>query len=264
MDFSTVPLTRAMHFSGYGFKYPENLIMSYIGGSQAHGAKVEGTDDTDYFGLFIEPISVLTGLDRYEHFVYTTGGQKGGNGPKDVDVTLFSLRKWAGLAIKGNPSCLHFMFAWPEYSCNTWKDILWEREAFLCKKHVKAFLGFADDQMKRLLGEKGQKNVHRRESEEKFGFDTKYAMHILRLYGEAIELMQTGHITLPRPNKSFLIDVRLGKYKLSEIKEAGRELEATAIASAERSQLPAEIDRLKVNRILTLAHRNFWEQNFEI
>jgi hypothetical protein len=43
---------------------------------------------------------------------------------------------------------------------------------------VKPFLGFADDQMKRLLGQKGQKNVHRAELEDKHGYDTKYAMHV--------------------------------------------------------------------------------------
>jgi hypothetical protein len=54
--------------------------------------------------------------------------------------------KWAGLAAKGNPS---------------------RPELFLGKGHVKPFLGFADDQMKRLLGQKGQKNIHRAELEDK-------------------------------------------------------------------------------------------------
>jgi len=47
--------------------------------------------------------------------------------------------------------------------------------------------------MKRLLGQKGQKNVHRAELENKHGYDTKYAMHVIRLYGEAKELMEQSN-----------------------------------------------------------------------
>ncbi len=38
-------------FSQYGFVHQENLIMACIGGSQAHGAKLGATDDTDWYGL---------------------------------------------------------------------------------------------------------------------------------------------------------------------------------------------------------------------
>jgi hypothetical protein len=37
-------------FAQYGFVHQENLIMACIGGSQAHGAKVGATDDTDWYG----------------------------------------------------------------------------------------------------------------------------------------------------------------------------------------------------------------------
>ena len=158
-----------MNFQEYGFRYPNNLLMTYVGGSKAHGAKIGDTDDTDHFGVFVEPPNCSLGIDNYPHFVYTTGGKVGGNGPQDIDVTLFSLRKWAGLAVKGNPSALHFLFApdatYDKYGIWT-HYILKSHELFLSKGHVKAFLGFANDQMARLLGSKGQKNVHRKEIEE--------------------------------------------------------------------------------------------------
>jgi uncharacterized protein len=85
-------------FAQYGFAHQENLIMACIGGSQGHGAKLGATDDTDWYGLYIPPPTKLLGLDREEHFVFTTGGKAGGNGPLDVDVCLYTLMKWAGLA----------------------------------------------------------------------------------------------------------------------------------------------------------------------
>src|SRR5208337_124527 len=145
-------------------------------------------------------------------------------GPLDVDVCLYTLMKWAGLAAKGNPSALHFLFAPLEFTTDTWNQFSTRPEIFLAKGHVKPFLGFADDQMKRLLGEKGQKNVHRAALSEAHGYDTKYAMHVIRLYSEAKELMSTGYITLPRPEKDLLIDIRRGKYTLGQIKEMGKQL----------------------------------------
>ena len=106
------------------------------------------TDDTDWYGLYIPPPTKLLGLEREEHFVFTTGGQLGGNGPLDVDVCLYTLMKWAGLAAKGNPSALHFLFAPLEFTTNTWEHFSARPEIFLAKGHVKPFLGFADDHMK--------------------------------------------------------------------------------------------------------------------
>jgi uncharacterized protein len=80
-------------FSKYGSLYPNNLILAFIGGSQLHGAKIDGTDDTDWYGVYVEPADKMIGLDRNEFFVFTTGGMVGGNGPKDVDVCFYTLRK---------------------------------------------------------------------------------------------------------------------------------------------------------------------------
>jgi uncharacterized protein len=248
-------------FAQYGFAHQDNLIMACIGGSQAHGAKLGATDDTDWYGLYIPPLGKVVGLDVEEHFVFTTGGKLGGNGPQDVDVCLYTLLKWARLAVKGNPSALHFLFAPLEFTSEAWSRISACPEIFLCKEHVKPFLGFADDQMQRLLGHKGQRNVHRAELEEKHGYDTKYAMHVIRLYGEAKELMEAGRISLPRPNKDELIAIRKGKYSLSEIRELGAQLEAEALAAQAKSPLPDKPDRDAISRTLADTHLHFWNES---
>jgi len=245
-------------FGQYGFAYQDNLIMACIGGSQAHGAKLGETDDTDWYGLYIPPPERVLGLEREEHFVFSTGGKIGGNGPQDVDVCLYTLLKWAGLAAKGNPSALHFLFAPLEFSAVTWEQVVRRPEVFLAKGHVMPFLGFADDQMKRLLGEKGQKNIHRAKLEEMHGYDTKYAMHVIRLYGEAKELMEEGRISLPRPNKDELIEIRKGKYSLNEIREVGEQLEAEALAAQASSPLPEQVDREAISKLLAKVHLQFW------
>jgi len=111
-----------------------------------------------------------------------------------------------------------------------------------------------------LLGQKGQKNVHRVELELKHGYDTKYAMHIIRLYGEAKELMEQGRITLPRPNREELVEIRKGKYSLAEIQKLGAQLESEALSAQATSPLPDEVDREAITRLLADAHLRFWSQ----
>lgn len=246
-------------FEEYGFRHPKDLVLSFIGGSQLHGAKIEGTDDKDWYGVFIELPTIALGLDADSHFVWTSGGKRGGNGPNDVDVCLYGLKKWAGLAAKGNPSVLHFLFALPEFQSMVWARFAWNKDLFLAKRHIKSYMGFANDQLRRLLGEKGQKNIHRAELEGEHGYDTKYAMHIIRLYNEAIELMSTGKITLPRPEAKELIAIRKGKYTLSHFKEYALETERFAKATAEKSQLPEEVDRKAISRLVAKAYIEHWQ-----
>jgi uncharacterized protein len=248
----------APNFTQYGFPYPDNLIQAFIGGSQLHGAKVDGTDDTDWYGVFIEPPEKMIGLDRDEHFVFTTGGKAGGNGPQDVDVCLYSLRKWAGMAAKGNPSALHFVFASEEFSTKSWQTIRENRNLFASKQHLTPFIKFADDQMDRLLGRKGQKNIHRAALEVAHGYDTKYAMHVIRLYLEAKEYMAGGKITLPNPRVELLVAIRQGNYKLSEVERMGKELQAETYAAQQQSPLPDAVNYQAVTRLITGVYLDFW------
>ncbi|MGH9760190.1 MAG: DNA polymerase beta superfamily protein [Blastocatellia bacterium] len=246
-------------FAQYGFPYQNNLIMAFIGGSELHGAKLGEMDDTDWYGVFIEPPEKMIGLDRDEFFVFTTGGKPGGNGPLDVDVCLYSLRKWAGMASKGNPSALHFIFANRAFQTSWWETISQNRDAFASKAHLKPFLKFADDQMERLCGRKGQKNVHRAQLEEKHGYDTKYAMHVIRLHLEAKEYVETGTITLPNPTVDLLIAIREGKYSRFEIEQMGKQMGLEATAAQALSPLPEAVDLNAVSRLITDIYTNFWQ-----
>lgn len=243
-------------------RFPEDLhpILAFIGGSELHGAKVEGTDDTDWCGIFLEPYTKCLGLSRMDHFVHTTGDGNG-NTPADVDVTFYSLRKWTSLAVKGNPSILQFQFAHPKMYKSWWMQFQWSVDGHLAaKSQLSAFLGYGAAQLARLKGERGQKNVKRAAIEEKYGYDTKYAMHALRLTQEGIEYAETGKITCPRPNAAELIDVRLGKYTLPEICEKIEDGLADLHKARDLSPLPATLDIEKINKIVADVYREFYHQ----
>jgi hypothetical protein len=88
-----------------GFKYLDDVIHVFAGGSNQHGAKGEGSGDLDICGVYIEPAEIALGIDREEHFVSSTGNNERRNTSTDVDFSMYSLRKWANLAAKGKPDC---------------------------------------------------------------------------------------------------------------------------------------------------------------
>lgn len=243
-----------------GFNHPQNLIHLFVGGSELHGAKVGKTDDTDLYGVYIEDPQYALGLDSHEHFVWSTAGDERRNGPDDIDVTLYSLRKWAGMAAKGNATALHFLFAEPrEIRPDTWNEIQTNRELFLARTSAKQFLGFADDQFKRLTGEKGTgKKGQRPEYIGKYGYDTKAAMHGLRLLYECLELMTHKTITLPRPEKDLLIEVRCGEWTLEQVLVHAKKLNAEIEAAVPHSPLPENVDRELISKLVAQMHLDFW------
>jgi len=244
-----------------GFDRPQNLIHLFVGGSELHGAKVGQADDTDLYGVYIESPEHALGLDPREHFVWSTAGDERRNGPDDVDVTLYSLRKWAGMAAKGNATALHFLFAEPkEVGPSAWKKIQAGRELFLSRSSAKQFLGFADDQFKRLTGEKGSgKKGQRPEYIGKYGYDTKAAMHGLRLLYECLELMAHRRITLPRPEKDLLIEVRTGEWPLERVLAHAKKLAKEVEEVVANSPLPEKVNRSAISRLVAKAHLDFWK-----
>src|SRR5690349_5282472 len=142
--------TLTHHVERSGFAHVNDLIHLFIGGSELHGAKLGSTDDVDVYGLFIEPPERALGLEALEHFVWSTAGNERRNTADDVDLTLYSLRKWAKLAAKGNPTALHFLFAPNDLEHPTWKRINDRRSTFLSRSCAPQVVGFADDQLKRM------------------------------------------------------------------------------------------------------------------
>ncbi|HEY4357453.1 MAG TPA: nucleotidyltransferase domain-containing protein [Acidobacteriaceae bacterium] len=243
-----------------GFDAPEEVVQLFVGGSELHGAKVGATDDLDVYGIFLEPPAKALGFTGRGHFVWSTASDERRNGPDDVDLTLYSLQRWAELAMKGNATALHFVFAEAtSESLPIWEDVHNSREIFLSKRSAEQFLGFAENQKQRITGEKGQGNKGiRHEYVGKFGYDTKAAMHCLRLYFECIELMETGRITLPRPEKDLLIDVRSGGWTLERFLRFAQELDARARTAAEASTLPDAVDVVAVSELVAEVHLKFW------
>lgn len=250
------------HVRDSGFPWPDRVIHLFIGGSELHGAKVHGTDDLDIYGVYIEPPEMVLGLESLPHYVWSTASNDRRNGPNDVDITLYSLKKWAGLACKGNPTALHFLFAHGTMRNAIWQEIVANKDVFLARGCVKQFLGFAESQIGRMTGKKGRgKKGQRPEIEAKYGYDVKAAMHTLRLLYECKELVSDSRITLPRPEKDLLIRVRTGKYPKEKVLAMAAKLTEECEEAARSSGLPERVDRTAVSRIVAACYRNMWDDD---
>lgn len=242
-----------------GFPYSERMIHLFIGGSGLHGGRIEGKNDDDYYGIFIQPEDKVIGLSDYPHYVWSTSGDSARNQPGDVDITFYSLRKWAGLAAGGNPTALGFLFAPNLMTGTLWGEVRDHAMLFAAKQHYAAFEGFARQQLERCMGTRGKgKHGQRPELEQKFGYDTKALMHVIRLLGEGIEYMSTGRITYPRPDKALLIDIRLGKYDKDVIADQAGHLFNDLKDAAAQSSLPEEVDRDKISALVTETYLRYW------
>ena len=242
-----------------GFPYRDRMIHLFVGGSGLHGARLEGKHDDDFYGIFVEPEDKALGLSSYPHYVWSSAGDTERNKPGDVDITFYSLRKWAGLAAGGNPTALGFLFAPSIIRVPVWQGIQRDYMLFAAKEHYAPFEGFARQQLNRVLGLAGKgKHGQRPELEEKFGYDVKAAMHVIRLLGEGIEYLNTGKITYPRPNKELLIAIRSGKYDQNFVKDMADILFEDLKRAQRESTLPETVDRDRISALVVNAYLMHW------
>ena len=230
-------------------------------GSTVHGTSVFDQDDRDEMALVIEPPEYIVGHANWETTLMRTQLERDRSGPGDLDLVVHSMRKYVRLAMAGNPTILLLLYSPPIDSAWQGRELLACREWFLSKRAGTAFLGYMDAQRKRLAGEQGGRHgAMRVELVEKYGFDTKYAGHIVRLGLQGIELLTTGRLTLPMEevDRKLVVDVRTGKVTLPQVLTLASGLQAQLENAIKNSALPDECDQTRVNKWLASLYIESW------
>jgi hypothetical protein len=76
----------------------------------------DGIEDRDEMGICVEPLEEAMALwAPFEQFIYRSAAEREGRENArsvagDLDLTIYSLRKWMRLALKGNPTILLLLF----------------------------------------------------------------------------------------------------------------------------------------------------------
>ena len=176
--------------------------MRTVVGSGVHGIAIEGTDDSDEMGVFVEPRENVYG---WAQRCITTSGAPNprgpGPGPATPTWSIYSLRKFLGMAIKGHPTILLPLFAPPDQVLIDSKlgdELRGMATLFLSQAAAWSFLGYMRAQHDRMMGGGKRNRVpNRPELIEKYGWDTKYGSHALRLAMQGWEVASEGHLSLP-------------------------------------------------------------------
>lgn len=74
----------------------------------------------------------------------------------------------------------------------------------------------------------------------KYGYDVKFSSNLIQLLKEGIELMETGRVKFPLAYASDILNIKNGKYSVTEILEWADLLIEEARVAYEKSSLPAE------------------------
>ena len=94
-----------------------STILRGLVGSTVHGLNVnDGIEDRDEMGVCVEPLGAAMALwAPFEQFIYRSTAEREGRDDArstagDLDLTIYRLRKWTRLALKGNPTILLLLF----------------------------------------------------------------------------------------------------------------------------------------------------------
>jgi hypothetical protein len=256
------------------------LILRVQVGSGVHGTSISGQDDRDEMGICLEPAPFVTGLARvpagitddeprvvFEQYQRHTvwdkpGGLANRSGAGDLDVVIYSARKWCRLALGGNPTVLLALFVPDEevvFRNELGAELVANAPRFVSKLAAERFLGYLRSQKAAMTGEVGA-HTNRPELVAVHGYDTKFAMHALRLGIQGVELLTDGQITLPipEPHRSYLRAVRCGEIDLEEVVAAVVRAEKQLEGLRDDSSLPEQPDRAWVDSWLHMSHLQYW------
>ena len=236
------------------------LLFEY--GSRAHGTDTVDSD-SDFMGISVEPVEYVLGLKSWDSSIMNTAANNVRSAASDVDTTIYSLKKWAALAAKGNPTVLTALFA-PKYEVMTTmgRVILDNGDLFIHKEAGYRFAGYMHSQREALLG-KRNKRTNRPELVHKHGYDTKFAYHMMRLGLQGQELMKTGRLELPmrEGEREYLRSIRNGEVNKTQLLKFSDVVERNLVEAIEKSHLPEHADMDSINKMLEYIYVQTWKED---
>jgi hypothetical protein len=182
-----------------------------------------------------------------------------------TECVVFDIAKFMRLCAAANPNALEILFAdEPDlvYVAPAFERLRRERYRFLTLEVKDTFLRYALSQLRRigshrarLLASSGaeparsRRNPARAELERRFGYDTKHAMHLVRLLRMGLEALERGELVVRRSDAGELRAIRDGELSFERLLELASELEQAMLRASEATALPAAVDRAWVDEI---------------
>lgn len=242
---------------------PNSVQYEVVMGSVAYGVSNDQSD-CDVYGFAIPPRDHLfphlngfvLGFDelpetfqQFQQHKIIDAQARGGKG-REYDLTIYSIAKYFRLLVDGNPNIVDSLFV-PRrcvlYSTSIGERIREQRQLFLHKGCWPTFKGYAYTQMHKMRSTERQGK--RKAVVEAYGYDLKFAYHVVRLLNEIEQILVEGTLELDR-NSDQLKAIRRGDWTREQVEQYFHEKERSLELSYAKSALPVKADGRKIKSLL--------------
>lgn len=214
----------------------DHTVYACVMGSRAFGLATRSSD-TDRRGVYAAPAPLFWRLHKPPAHV---------DGPVGEQFS-WELERFCELALASNPNVLECLYSpLVERIDSTGRELLSLRGAFLSRHVHRTFVGYALGQRRTVDADLRRSGAPR----------WKHVMHLLRLMASCRNLLRSGELVIDTgEDRDRLLAVRHGQVPWPEVERWMGRLREEADAAAERTPLPAEPDRARVEDFLVRVRR---------
>lgn len=238
----------------------EGLQYLTIMGSISYGVS-NNSSDIDIYGFSIPPKQLvfphLSGeiqgfgrqTKRFQQFQqhHVIDNDSG----KEYDFTIYNIVKYFQLLMDNNPNMADSLFC-PRrcvlYCSNIGQMVRDQRKIFLHKGSYYKFRGYAYSQLNK-INKKKSDNPKRQKSIEEYGYDVKFAYHVVRLLLEGEQILIEHDLNLEK-NSEILKSIRRGDWSLDKLKDWFDQKERQLEELYTKSTLRHKPDEGKIKELL--------------
>jgi predicted nucleotidyltransferase len=242
---------------------PTNVMYETLMGSVAYGVSGD-TSDRDVYGFAIPP--------REQLFPHLAGEIAGFGRPRprfetfqihhvrdpdalagkgcEYDFSIYSIPRFFTLCMECNPNMIDSLFTPQDcvlHLTRVGSLVRERRQLFLHKGVWTRFKAYAYAQLHKLRTKNPEGK--RRQLQEQFGFDVKYAYHVVRLLYECEQLLQFADLDLRR-DREHLKAIRRGEVSEADLRAWASSKETQLEALVSRSPLPDQPDERAIRQLL--------------
>ncbi|MFH1742969.1 MAG: nucleotidyltransferase domain-containing protein [bacterium] len=245
------------------FQPPQHVVagLQYetIMGSEAYGVS-SGNSDRDIYGFSIPTKDMvfphlageIVGFGRTAKRFEQWEQHHVKHGDYVYDFSIYSLVRYFTLLMENNPNIIDSIFTPARcvlYSTQLAEHVRSNRRVFLHKGSWHRFKGYAYAQLHKMKIKSPQPGSKRADDVKQHGFDRKFAYHIVRLIGEAEQILADGNIDLER-DRERLKAIRAGEMSEENIEQFFTDKEKVLERLYHESALPYRPDQEAIKKLL--------------
>lgn len=213
-----------------------------IVGSKLYGFN-NAQSDTDFKGFGFEAIDEIIGLKTFDQQQYSNNVE---DGPNKSEGVVYSIRRYLGLCMSGNPTVIEYAFAdksfWMHSTPIGLEVVEFVKKNMLSKHLFKPYSAYHRAQLRKL---QSLERTGKRAAEVlQYGYDLKFTCHAYRLARQCSIVMKEGTLrpTLDPKDKEMCLDIRSGKFTKEEALKLLEEVDVEMYESYKVSSLPDQPD----------------------